>query len=265
MIKRTYQKIAFAENECSDGMCCFTCVIPPGNGHVSFFKSLWKRGTAAPYVKLLVMSEGYKNELYDSCRFLDFIIYENPADSSMRMDLRCSIYKSRPEQCKGYPDKAGESLYKKISGPCIYNEYTAPGSYQKLVYKREWQAFYAIEDHPEALRNIFSGADAVTTARESLLKIKDVHVAVISQRKRATDYILIPLPKQIQNIMYLSEKHRPITSIGEACHLWSEKIQNNLQNHYGEEWERKLKNAIEMEEKDAGKRCDENSTGNAEC
>lgn len=258
------RKIAFVESECSDGMCCFTCVIPPDNGHISFFKSLWKRGTGSPYVKLLIMSEGYKNELYDSCKFLDFIISKNSDDSSIRMDLRCSIYKSRPSQCMGYPDKAGESVYKKISGPCIFNEYTASGTYQKLVYKREWQAFYIIQDHPEAIRNIFPGKDTIT-ARELLLKIQDVYVAVISQGKSETNYILIPLPKQTQNILYLSEKHQPITTIREAYHLWDEKIQKNLQNHYGAEWEVRLKNAIEMEEKDAGKRCDEDSTGNIKC
>ncbi|MBI2469681.1 MAG: hypothetical protein HYV59_00345 [Planctomycetes bacterium] len=45
--------MAFAENECSDGMCCFTCVIPSNNGHIGFFKSMWKSGTGSPYVKLL--------------------------------------------------------------------------------------------------------------------------------------------------------------------------------------------------------------------
>ena len=32
--------------------------------------------------------------------------------------------------------------------------------------------------------------------------------------------------------------------------------------HYGPEWETRLKNAIEMEEKDVSKRCDEDTTGN---
>ena len=31
-----------------------------------------KRGTGSPYVKLLVISEGRKDELYDSCKFLGF-------------------------------------------------------------------------------------------------------------------------------------------------------------------------------------------------
>lgn len=61
-IQGNHGKISFAESECSDGMCCFTCVIPPNNGHIGFFKSLWKKGTGYPHVKLLVTSEGYKDE-----------------------------------------------------------------------------------------------------------------------------------------------------------------------------------------------------------
>ena len=30
--------IAFAESICSDGMCCFTCVVPADNGHVGFLR-----------------------------------------------------------------------------------------------------------------------------------------------------------------------------------------------------------------------------------
>ena len=121
---------------------------------ISVFKSMWKSGTGSPYVKLLVTSEGHKNELYDSCKFLDFIISGNSGDSILKMDLRCSIYKHRPRQCKDYPDRAGESLYQQISGPCIFNEYTASGTYKELVYKRKWDAFYAILDEKDAIRNI---------------------------------------------------------------------------------------------------------------
>ena len=251
----------FAENECSDGMCCFTCVIPSNNGHIGFFKSMWKNGTGSPYVKLLVTSEGCKNELYDSCKFLDFIIARNSGDSILEMDLRCSIYKHRPRQCKEYPDSAGESLYQKISGPCIFNEYAASGTYKNLVYKRNWDAFYAILDDIDVIRNIFVNED-VHTARELILKAKDVHLATISAGIEELNYILIPLPKRTQNILYLSEKHQPVSTIGQAYHRWQEKIQKNLQNHYGTEWEAKLNNAIEMEEKDDGKRCNEDTTCN---
>lgn len=226
--------------------------------------SMWKRGTGSPYVKLLATSEGYKNELYDSCKFLDFFIFKNSADSSLKIDLRCSIYKHRPRQCRDYPDSAGESLYQKISGPCIFNEYTASGAYKNLVYKRKWNAFYAILDNAEVIRNIFVNEDA-HTARELLIHAKDVHLATISAGNEESNYILIPLPKRIQNILYLSEKHQPIGTIEQAYHRWQEKIQKNLQNHYGTEWETKLKNAIETEEKDAGKRHNEDTTGNPEC
>jgi len=263
-INRNHGNITFTESECSDGMCCFTCVIPSNNGHISFFKSLWKKGTGYPYVKLLVTSEGYKNELYDSCKFLDFTILKSPIDSSLKMDLRCSIYKYRPKQCMGYPDEAGESLYQRISGPCIFNEYAASSTYKKLVYKREWQAFYAIRDDAEAIRNIFGNGDA-SIAREEILKIKDVRLATLGVDTEELDYILIPIPKQTHNILYLSEKHRPINTIKQAYHRWQEKIQKNLQNHYGPDWETRLENAIEMEEKDASKRCDEDTAGNLEC
>jgi len=241
-LTKNQSDIIFAESECSDGMCCFTCVIPSNNGHIGFFKSMWKSGTGSPYVKLLVSSEGHKNELYDSC----------------------SIYKHRPRQCKDYPDCAGESLYQQISGPCIFNEYTASGAYKDLVYKRKWDAFYAILDDRDAIRNIFVNEDA-HIARESLLKAEGVHLATISQGTEELNYILIPLPKRTQNILYLSEKHQPVGTIEQAYHRWQEKIQKNLQNHYGTEWEAKLNNAIEMEEKDAGKRCNEDTTGNPEC
>ncbi len=263
-VNKNQDNITFAESECSDGMCCFTCVIPPNNGHFGFFKSLWKNGTGYPFVKLLVTSEGYKNELYDSCKFLDFTIFKNTPDSSLTMDLRCSIYKYRPRQCAEYPDKAGESLYHKISGPCIFNEYTAPAAYHKLIYKREWQAFYAVQDHKRAISNIFAQQDA-TTARELLLKTKNVQLTTISLRKEELDYILIPLPKRTQNILYSSEKHQPITTIKCAYHRWEEKIQKNLENHYGSEWEMVLKTAIETEETDASKRIDENTCGNIKC
>jgi len=254
----------FAENECSDGMCCFTCVIPSNNGHIGFFKSLWKSGTGSPYVKLLVTSEGHKNELYESCKFLDFIISRNLTDADLKMDLRCSIYKHRPRQCRDYPDNAGESLYQRISGPCIFNEYTASSAYKNLVYKRKWDAFYAILDDVEVIRNIFVNED-VYTARALLINAKDVHLAAISVGKEELNYILIPLPKRTKNILYLSEKHQPVGTIEQAYHRWQEKIQKNLQNHYGPEWETSLKNAIEMEEKDANKRCYEDTTGNPEC
>ena len=155
------------------------------------------------------------------------------------MDLRCSIYKHRPRQCKDYPDRAGESLYQQISGPCIFNEYTASGTYKELVYKRKWDAFYAILDEKDAIRNIFVNEDALT-ARELLLKAKDVHLVTISAGTEELNYILIPLPKRTQNILYLSEKHQPVGTIEQAYHRWQEKIQNNLQNHYGHEWEAKL-------------------------
>lgn len=265
-VHKNHGSITFAENECSDGMCCFTCVIPSNNGHLGFFKSLWKKGTGYPYVKLLVASEGYNNELYDSCKFLDFTIFVDTTDSSLKMDLRCSIYKHRPRQCMGYPDEAGESLYEKMSGPCIFNEYAAASAYKKLVYKREWQAFFAIKDDGEAIRNIFVSNDEVSIAREKILKAKDVHlVALSADGTEESDYILIPVPRQTHNILYLSEKHQPINTIKQAYHKWQEKIQKNLENHYGSEWETKLKNAIEMEEKDACKRCDEDTTGNLEC
>ncbi len=256
--------IAFAESMCSDGMCCFTCVIPANNGHVGFFRYFWKRGTGSPYVKLLVVSEGRKDELYDSCKFLDFIGHTNAANASLTMDLRCGIYKRRPYQCRGYPDIAGESLDHKIGGPCLFNEYTAAGSYRKLVYKREWQAFYAIQDLAKALQSIFP-QETAQSARETLLKIKDVRKATISVGKREADYILIPIPKKTKNVLYLSEYHEPITTIRQAYCCWEEKIQKNLQNHYGEEWETQLKNAIEMEENDASKRRDEDTARNAEC
>lgn len=260
-IHKNHGSITFAENECSDGMCCFTCVIPPNNGHIGFFKSLWKNGTGYPYVKLLVTSEGCNNELYDSCKFLDFTISKSPPDFCLKMDLRCSIYKHRPKQCMGYPDLAGESLYQRISGPCIFNEYTASSTYKKLVYKREWQAFFAIQDDREAIRNIVSNND-VAAAREEILKTKDVRLATLSVDLQELDYILIPIPKRTHNILYLSNKHRPIDTIKQAYHRWQEKIQKNLQNHYGSDWKTRLKNAIEMEEKDAGKRCDEDTAGN---
>ena len=74
--------------------------------------------------------------------------------------------------------------------------------------------------------------------------------------------MLMPLPKRTQDILYLSEKYQPIDTIKQAYHRWQEKIQKNLQNYYGPEWETGLKNAIEMEEKDVSKRRDEDATGN---
>ncbi|MBE7445308.1 MAG: hypothetical protein HS132_08710 [Planctomycetia bacterium] len=256
--------VTFAKSECSDGMCCFTCVIPPKNEHIGFFRFLWKKGTGYPHVKLLVTSEGYKNELYDSCKFLDFTIFSDTTDARITMDLRCGIYKSRPVQCRGYPDEAGESVYQKISGPCIFNEYAASGDYKKLVYKRDWQAFYAIRDDIRALGHICPSVDT-TCAREKILKTKDVHLATLTIHGEEFDYILIPIPKKTQNILYLSRKHQPVSTIRQAYREWQEKIEKNLQNHYGQDWEIRLKNAIEMEEKDACKRCDEDTAGNIEC
>lgn len=256
--------IAFAESMCSDGMCCFTCVVPADNGHVGFLRYFWKRGTGSPYVKLLVTSKGRKDELYHSCKFLNFIGTTNAATTSLSMDLRCGIYKRRPYQCMGYPDIAGESPDYKISGPCLFNEYTAGSSYQKLVYKREWQAFYAIQDQTKAFLSVFPGETA-QSARETLLRIKDVRKAAIAVGKKELDYILIPIPKKTKNVLYLSEDHEPITTIRQAYCCWKEKIQKNLQNHYGEEWETQLKNAIEMEENDASKRSDEDTARNTEC
>ncbi len=155
-------------------------------------------------------------------------------------------------------------MYHTISGPCIFNEYTASAAYHKLVYKRKWQAFYAIRDHKKALTNIFIQQDSAT-AREILLKTKDVHLTTISIGKEELDYILIPIPKQTHNILYISEQHRPITTIRCAYYQWEEKIQRNLENHYGSEWEIRLKTAIEMEETDASKRSDEDASGNLEC
>ncbi|OQZ00576.1 MAG: hypothetical protein B6D35_06260 [Candidatus Brocadia sp. UTAMX2] len=262
-IQENHDSIPFARSECSDGMCCFTCVIPPGNKHIGFFKSLWKRGTGYPYVKLLVTSEGYKDEWYDSCKFLNFTIAPDAARCHLIMDLRCSIYKSRPTQCVGYPDRAGESLYQSISGPCIFNEYTAPPAYRKLVYKREWKAFYAISDQADAIRGICVHEDS-SAARSLILEAKGVVRTTLLVGNREREYILIPIQKQTENILYISEKHQPIATIRQAYSRWEEKIHNNLINHYGEEWESRLQGAIEMEEKDACKRGDEDTTGNPE-
>ncbi len=265
-IDNNHGNITFAENECSDGMCCFTCVIPSNNGHIGFLKSLWKNGTGYPYVKLLVTSEGYRSELYDSCKFLNVTVFASQTDPGLKMDLRCSIYKYRPWQCKGYPDEAGESLYEKMSGPCILNEYAASGTYKELVYKREWKAFFAIRDDRMAMRNIFVSDNDVSVVREKILKAKDVCLATLAGNDTEDlEYILIPVPRQTHNILYLSEKHQPIGTIKQAYHNWQKKIQKNLENHYGPEWETKLKNAIETEEKDACKRCNEDTAGNLEC
>lgn len=262
-IQGNHDSITFARSECSDGMCCFTCVIPPGNKHIGFFKSLWKCGTGYSSVKLLVTSEGYKDELYDACKFLNFTISPDATRQYLTMDLRCSIYKSRPIQCMGYPDRAGESVYQRISGPCIFNEYTAPPAYKKLVYKREWKAFYAILDQADAIRGICIHEDP-SVARSLILEAKGVGRATISVGRNEREYILVPLQKQTENILYISEKHQPIATIRQAYSQWEEKIQNNLKNHYGEEWESRLKSAIEMEEKDACKRGDEDTAGNLE-
>lgn len=249
-IQKKHTGVALARNECSDGMCCFSCVIPSDNKHVGFYQSLWERGTGYPYVKLLVTSEGYKDELYDSCKFLDFTISQDETKTRLTMDLRCSIYKFRPGQCVRYPDLVGESLHQSIGGPCIFNEYAAPRAYQKLVYKREWKAFYAILDHVDAIRGICVYEDPFVV-RSLILEAKDVCRAIISVGGAEREYILIPMQKQTQNILYISEKHHPITTIRQAYSQWEIKIQNNLKNHYGDEWESRLKSAIETEEKDA--------------
>ena len=160
-----------------------------------------KGGTGSPYVKLLVTSKGRKDELYHSCKFLNFIGSTNAATASLTMDLRCGIYKRRPYQCMGYPGIAGESPDYKISGPCLFNEYTAGSSYQKLVYKREWQAFYVIQDQTKAFLSVFPGETA-QSARETLLRIKDVRKAAIAVGKKEMDCILIPIPKK--------DKKRPV-------------------------------------------------------
>ncbi|MCF6153089.1 MAG: hypothetical protein E3K38_12525 [Candidatus Kuenenia stuttgartiensis] len=244
--------IAFAESMCSDGMCCFTCVIPANSGHIGFIKYFLKRGSGFRHVKLLAMSEGRRNELYESCRFLDVIISADPEALSLKMDLRCRIYKYRPVQCMDYPDCAGAASGQEITGPCIYNEYNTSGAYQQLVYKREWKAFFAIRNDLTALRGIFSGNE-VSATREILLNVKGVCLAEISVGSEKQDFILIPLPKRTENILYLSEKHQPITTIEDAYRRWDEKIKGNLLHHYGTEWNKKLEEAIRMEGKDVSK------------
>lgn len=261
---KNLNRVAFADSMCSDGMCCFTCVIPSNNRHIGFIRSFWKSGSGFSHVKLLVTSDGRKNELYDSCRFLDFVITQNEEGSSMKMDLRCSIYRNRPTQCKGYPDKAGESLDYEMSGPCIFNEYTAPSFYKKLVYKRDWEAFFAIRDDRKALRRMFVHRDT-DSAREKVLRVEDVKIASISVGKKELDYILIPLPKYKQNVLYLSEKHPEIYSIRQAYQCWGDKIEKNLQHHYGDKWKTMLNDFLEMEEADVSKRYDEDTTRNLEC
>lgn len=263
-INKSNGPIAFAESMCSDGMCCFTCVIPANNGHVGLLRFFWKRGTGSPYVKLLVTSKGRKDEVYNSCKFLNFFGTINALNASLTMDLRCGIYKWRPYQCMGYPDLAGESPDYKISGPCLFNEYTAGSRYQQLVYRREWHAFYAIQDQAKAFLNVFPGEN-VQSARETLLKITGVRKATIPMGKKGLDYILIPIPKKTKNVLYLSGDHEPITTIRQAYCCWEEKIQKNLRNHYGKEWKTQLENAIEMEENDARKRSDEDTARNTEC
>ena len=122
----------------------------------------------------------------------------------------------------GYPDIAGESPDYKISGPCLFNEYTAGSSYQRLVYKREWQAFYAIQDQTKAFLSVFPGETA-QSVRETLLRIKDVCKAAIAVGKKEMDYILIPIPEKTKNVLYLSEDHEPITTIRQAYCCWEEK------------------------------------------
>lgn len=262
-IRGNRESIPFAQGECSDGMCCFTCVIPPGNRHIGFFKSFWKSGTGYSYVKLLVTSEGYNDELYDSCKFLNFTISPDATRHHLAMDLRCSIYKFRPIQCVGYPDRAGESVYQSLCGPCIFNEYAAPPAYKKLVYKREWKAFYAILDRPDAISGICVHDDP-SVVRSMILEADGVERAAILGGRKDREYIIIPVQKQRENILYISEKHQPIATIRQAYSQWEEKIQNNLKSHYGEEWESRLKSAIEMEEKDACKRGNEDTAGNLE-
>ena len=255
--------IGFAERECSDGMCCFTCVIPPNSGHIGILKYLIKKGTGATGVKLLITGAGRKNELYDSCRFLDFAISRNEAASGMEMDLRCSIYKRRPSQCEGYPDSVGDLFERRVGGPCIFNEYAASDAYKKLVYKREWDAYYAIQDDEEILGKIcVFGTPAL--AREALIQTRGVRLATITVLGKEQDFILVPVQKNTHNILYTSKRHQPIITIKQAYSLWEGKIKENLENHYGAEWEARLATAIETEEKDAGKRGNEDTTGNPE-
>ncbi len=256
--------VLFAERECTDGMCCFTCVIPPNGKHIGVLKCLLKKGTGATGVKLLVTGEGCKNELYDSCMLLDFTISGNGEAPGLNMDLRCSIYKRRPCQCEEYPDNAGMSLERRISGPCIFNEYAASDAYKKLVYKRGWDAYYAILDQEEIIKKICV-YETPSLARETLMQAKGVRLATITVMGKEQDFILIPVPKNTHNVLYTSKRHLPITTIKQAYLLWQEKIKSNLENHYGPEWETRLATAIETEEKDASKRGNEDTTGNPEC
>ncbi|MCF6150075.1 MAG: hypothetical protein E3K37_15615 [Candidatus Kuenenia sp.] len=255
--------VVFKESMCSDGMCCFTCVIPEDSRHVGFIKYFIKRGSGFQHVKLLVMSEGRKNELYESCKFLDVIISADPDTLLLKMDLRCRIYKHRPVQCMDYPDCAGASLDQKIAGPCIYNEYVASRAYQQLVYKREWNAFYAIKDDLSVLSKIFSSENEVSAAREMLVNAKDVRLAEISVISEEQEFILIPIPKRSENVLYLSGKHQPIVTIEDAYRKWEKKIQGNLQHHYGAEWEKRLEEAIRTEGNDVSKGNNEHTTGNS--
>jgi len=255
------RSVAFAESMCSDGMCCFTCVIPDDSRHIGFIKYFIKRGSGFQHIKLLAMSEGRKNELYESCRFLDVILSADPGTASVKMDLRCRIYKYRPVQCMNYPDCAGDTPGQKMTGPCIYNEYNASGVYQRLVYKREWNAFYAIRNDLTALSKMFSGND-VAAAREMLVNAKDVRLADISVGAEEHEFILVPIPKRTDTILYLSEKHQPIVSIESAYKRWEEKIQGNLRHHYGEEWEKRLEEAIRTEGKDVSKKNNDHKSGN---
>lgn len=64
--------------------------------------------------------------------------------------------------------------------------------------------------------------------RSLILEAKDVCRAIISVGGVEREYILIPMQKQTQNILYISEKHHPITTIRQAYSQWEIKIQNNL-------------------------------------
>lgn len=239
--------IAFVNDICADGICCFMS-IPRDHTHLGISKIFLKRRSASYGIKLLYTALQSKDIVYNPCKCLEFYLKElsTPTGYSISVLLRCGIFgkKCRPYTCNEFPDKP-DSFMHDIPAPCIYNEYLASADYITLKHKHVFRLYFAIRDDHKLLKKIAPGFTTEEIRKKLNLCEKIVKISAAWNEKPA-EYFLLKVPKT-EGVLYTSRVHPKIESIKQAYQHWQGHIESWLEKHYGSKWQNRINCAIEKE------------------
>lgn len=199
---------------CSDGICCFACVIgeKAAGSNTSLKLVVEQRIHNSKNPRLPVLTS---HQVFESCADLKVISARSQEDGIVKLSFRCSVYQKRHKACREYPAD------KRYHGPCLYNEYLAPMEYKTDVYKYDWAVYYAVEDNPQAIHDVFG--EEIANMVPHLLKTGVIRKKKLGKIFRKKQYLLLPVPAN-PKVLLVTKEHQLITSLNQALKLWPKEL-----------------------------------------